>query len=87
MDHRSLDDALETSSRLGILTPVGNEIGKFRIDVLDQVPTQDVEIDVAGSHDRSRILVVDQGEQKMLQGRVFMPPLPCQGESTVKSLF
>ncbi len=87
MDHRTLDHPLETRRWFRILTPVGDEIGQFAVDVFDQVATQDVEVDVAGPHDGSGILIVDQREQQMLQRGVFVPALTRESEGSVKGLF
>jgi hypothetical protein len=46
----------------------------------------DVEIDVAGAHDGGGVLVVDQGEQQMFEGGVFVAALVGEGESPVKGL-
>ena len=66
VDHRALDDALETSGRLRILFRPGGQIGEFGVDIFDQVPAQHVEVDVAGAHDRGSVLIIEKGEQEML---------------------
>ncbi len=87
MDHRTLDDALEAGRRLGIVAPVGDEVGQFGIDVIDEIAPEQVEIDAAGAHHRSRVLVVDQRQQQVFQGGVFVTALVGQGQSPVKRLF
>jgi hypothetical protein len=87
MDHRPLDHALETGRRFGILTSIGHEIGEFTVHVVDQVPAQDFEIDIAGSHDSGRILVVDQCKEKVFEGCVFVSALTRESEGSVKGLF
>ena len=87
MDHRPLDHALEAGRRFGVLTPIGHEIGKFAVDVIDQVSAKNFEIDIAGPHDGRSILVVDQGQEQMFEGCVFMTALACESESSVKGLF
>jgi hypothetical protein len=87
MDHRPLDHALETGCRLRILAPISHEIGKFAVDVFDQVAAKSFEIDIAGPQDGRGILVVDQGQEKMFEGCVFMAALACESESSVKGLF
>ena len=87
VDHRALDHALEAGGRLGILAAVGDEVRQLGVDVLDEVAAQEVEIDVAGAHDRGRILVVDQREEEMLQRGVFVPALAGEREGSVEGLF
>ena len=81
MDHRALDDALEAGGRLGIVASVGDEIGQFRVDVIDEIAPEQVEIDAAGTHHRGRILVVDQREQEVFEGGVFVTALIGQSQS------
>jgi hypothetical protein len=87
MDHRPLDHALEAGCRLGILASVGHEIGKFAVDVFDQIAAKNFDIDIAGPHDGRSILVVDQGQEKVFEGCIFMAALACESESSVKGLF
>lgn len=46
-----------------------------------------VEIDVAGAHYRGRLGVVDEGEQQMFKGCVFVVPLIGERQRLVKRLF
>lgn len=87
MDHRALDHTLEAGGRLGIVASVGDEVGQLRVDIVDEVATQRVEIDAAGAHHRGGILVVDQRQQQMLQCRIFMVALIGEREGPVKRLF
>jgi hypothetical protein len=87
MDHGALDNPLETGGRFGILPAVGDQVRQLGVDVLHQVAAQQVEIHVAGAHDSGRILIVDERQKQMFQGRVFMPALSRKGESSVKRLF
>ena len=87
MDHRALDHALEAGGRLGIVAPVGDEVGQFRIDVVDEVAAQRVEIDAAGAHHRGCVLVVDQRQQQVFQRRIFMVAFIGEREGPVKRLF
>ena len=75
VDHGALDDALEAGGRLGILAAVGDQVFELGFDVGDEVAPQLVEIDVAGAHDRGRILVVDQRQQQVLERGVFVVTL------------
>ena len=67
--------------------PSGDQIGEFAVDIIDQVAAENVEIDIAGPHDGRRILVVDQGQEKMFEGCVFVTALACESEGSVKGLF
>jgi hypothetical protein len=87
VDYRPLDDTLEPCRGLRVLATVRNEVCELRVDILDQVPAKNVDVDVTRAHDGSRILIVDQSKQQMFQGRIFVSPLPRQGEGTVESLF
>src|SRR6185295_6058207 len=48
---------------------------------------QFVEVDIAGAHDGGRVLILEQRQQEMFQGGVFVMALVRQGESPVKRLF
>ncbi len=67
--------------------PVAGEVGKFGVDVLDEAAPQRVDLDVAGPHDRGRVLVVDQGQEEMFERRVFVAAFAGQGERPVEGLF
>jgi hypothetical protein len=87
MDDRALDDPLESCGGLGVLAPVGDQVRQLRVHVLDEVAAQDFEIDIAGPHDRSGILIVDESKEEVFEGGVFVPPLPSESEGSVKGLF
>jgi hypothetical protein len=78
---------VEAGRGLGVLAAVRHEVGEFGIDVLDEVAAQDVEIDVAGPHDRGGILIVDESEEKVLKGGVFVAAFAGQRQSAVEGLF
>ncbi len=86
MDDRALDDALEAGGRLGVLVITGDQVGEFVIDIFDERLAQRVEVDVAGAHDGGRIGVVDQGEQQMLERRIFVMPLVGKGQCLMERL-
>ena len=67
--------------------PSRDEVGELGVDVFDEVAAQRVEIDVAGAHDGGCVLVVDQGEEQVLEGGVFVPALVGEGEGSVEGLF
>ena len=86
MDDRALDHALEAGRRLGVPAPVGDQVGEFGVDVLDEVAAQHIEIDIAGAHHRRRVLVLDQGEQEVLERGIFVPALIGGGERSMEGL-
>ena len=87
MDHGALDDALEAGGRLGILVVAGDQIVELGVDIGENGVLQLVEIDIAGAHDGGRLGVVDQREQQMLKGCIFMVPLVGERQRLVKRLF
>ena len=87
MNDGALQDALETGSGLGVLTPIRDEIFELRVDIFHQIAPQNVEIDIAGAHDGGRVLILDQGEQQMFQCRIFVVALIGRGQRTMEGLF
>ncbi len=87
MDHRALDHALEPRRRLGVLTAVADQVGEFGIDIFDEAALQRVDLDIAGPHDGGGVLVVHEGEQEVLQRRIFVPALAGERQGAVESLF
>jgi hypothetical protein len=87
MDHRPLDHALEAGCGLRILASIGDKVGELAVDVVDEIAAENVEIDIAGSHDGRSILVVDQGQEEVFEGCVFMATFACESERSVKGLF
>jgi hypothetical protein len=87
VDDGALNHALEARGGLGILVAVADQVLQLGFQIGGKAPAQLVEIDVAGAHDRSRVLIVDQGEQKMFQRRVFVMALVGQCERTMERLF
>ena len=75
MERRALHDALEAVGRLGLLLTVDNEVFEFGVEVLNDGLAQRVEVDPARPQDSRRIDVVDQRQQQMLEGGVFMSAL------------
>jgi hypothetical protein len=87
MDHRPLDDSLESGCRLGILVAVRDQVFKFGLDVFDQVAPDRFQVDIAGPHDSRSVLIVQQGQQEMLQGRILLLPFVGEGQSLVERFF
>ena len=86
VDDRALDHALEAGGRLGILGAVGDQVFQFGFEIGDQTAAQLVEIDIAGPHHRRGVLIVDQRQQQVFQGRIFVVPLIGDGERPVERL-
>ena len=87
VDHGALDDALEAGGRLRLLAVDVDEVRELGVDIFVQVGAQLVEIDVAGAHDRRRVLVVGQREEQMLQRREFLIALVGEAQRLVEGHF
>ena len=87
MDDGALDDALEPGGRLGILVAVADQVLELGLEIGGEAASQLVEIDIAGAHDRGRVLVVDQRQQQMLERGVFVMPLVGERQRAVQGLF
>ena len=87
VERGALDDALEAVGRLGLLLELDDEIFELGVEILDDGLAQPVEVDAAGPENRRRIDVVDQRQQKMLEGRIFVTALVGERERPTKGLF
>ena len=87
VNHRALDHALETGSRLGVVGAVGHQIFELGLEIVDETGAQLVEIDAAGAHDGCRVRVIDQRQQKMFERRILMMTLVCNRQCTMQGLF
>ena len=87
MERRTLHDALEAIGRLGLLLTIDNEIFKFGVEVLNDCLAQVVEVDPARPQDSGRIDVVDQRQQQMFEGRIFVSALVRERQRSAKGLF
>ncbi len=87
VNDRALDDALEAGCGLGVFVPVDDEVVELGVDIIGQVAAQAVEVDVAGAHDGGCVLVVHEGEEEMLERRVFLAAFVGGGERLVQRLF
>jgi hypothetical protein len=87
MERGALHDALEAIGGLGLFLTVDNQIFKFSVKVLDNCLAQRVDVDAAGAQHRGSIDVVDQSEEEMFEGRVFMTALVRERERSAKRLF
>ena len=86
VDHGALDHALEPGGRLRILVAVADQVLELALDVVGEAAAELVEVDVAGAHDRGGVLVVEQREQEMLEGCVFLVALVGERQRPVQGL-
>ena len=87
VNDRTLNDALETGRRFGILVVAGDEIVEFGVEIVGDRPAQFVEIDIAGAHDGGRILVVDKRQEQVLKRCIFVVTLIGQSQSLMERAF
>ena len=87
MDHGTLDHPLEPGRRLGILVAVRHQVVQLGLDIFDEVPADRIQIDIAGPHDGSRVLIVQKGQKQVLQRRVFLLAFIGECQSLVKGFF
>jgi hypothetical protein len=87
VDGRALQHPLEPGGRLGFAVVASDDIAELVVDVIAQVAAQPLDIDIASPHDRDRVLVVDQRQQKVLEGGVIVPPVVGVGEGPTQGLF
>ena len=86
MNDGALDHALEAGRGLGILGAVGDQVFQLRFEIGDQTAAQLVEVDIAGAHHRRGVLIVDQRQQQVFQGGIFVMPLIGDGKRPVERL-
>ena len=87
MNDGAMNDALEPGRWLGFGILIDNQAVKIVVDIVDQLAAQKIQIDVAGTHDRSCVAILDQGKKQMLKRSIFMVPLIGEFQGAVKGLF
>ena len=87
VNNGALDHALEARGRLGIVRPVGDQIFKLGLEIIDETVAQLVEIDAAGAHNGGRIQVIDQRQQKVFKRRILVVTLICNRQRSMQGLF
>ncbi len=87
VQNRTLDDALETGGRLGVLAVLDHQCHQLFVDILLYGLAQSVGVDIAGLHDLRRIGVVHQREKQMLRSRIFVMPITRELDRAVQRLF
>ena len=87
VDHRALDHALEAGGGFGVLAIVHHERAQFGVHIVGEGGAKGAEVDVAGAHHPRGFLVVDEGQEQMLQGCVLVLTLVGVGYGAMKGLF
>ncbi len=87
MDRRALHHALESGGGLRLGRAVGREAREILVEELHEFAAQLVEVHAARAQHRGRVAVVDQAEQQVLEGRVFVAALAREAERAVERLF
>ena len=87
VDHRALDHALEAGGGLGVLAVVHDQRAQLVVDIVGERRAQRAEVDVAGAHHAGGVLVVDEGQQQVLERRVFVLALVGVGDRAVQGFF
>jgi len=83
----ALQYALEARRWLGIIAVGGNKVGELVVDIVQNVATQPLELDAAGTQHGDSVLILGQRKQQMLERGIFVPALVGAGESPMKGLF
>ena len=84
---RALDDALEPAGRGRIGAAVGDQSAKLVVEIVLDAGAQLVAVDAAGGHHLRRMLVVDQRDQQMLEGRIFVAAPAGFAQRVVQGFF
>jgi hypothetical protein len=89
VDDRALDHALEAAVGLASspVAAIHDEARQLLIDVARQVDPELVDIDLAGPHHVTRVLVLREGQQQVLQRGVLVIAFGCERERFFKSRF
>jgi hypothetical protein len=66
---------------------VDDQRGQFDVEIVGEALVQGAEIDVAGAHDAGGVLVVNQGQEQVLQGGVLVLALVGVGDGAMKGFF
>ena len=88
MHDSALHDPLERVRRLRIARILGNDRRKLVVEILNQPVSQLIDIDIARTQHASRITVIHESEQKVLDGRPqFVPVEGSETELEVELVF
>jgi hypothetical protein len=87
VDGGPLQHALKAGGRLRVLDVVRDEIDELVVDIAGEIPAELLEIDGAGAQHGHGVLVLRQGQEKVLERRVFVPSLVGVSEGPMQGLF
>src|SRR4029077_11846257 len=87
MDRGALQNALEVRRWLGIVAVGGNKVSELVIDVVQNLATQPLEIDAAGTQHGDSVLILGERKQQMLERGIFVPALVGTRERPMERLF
>src|SRR6185369_65676 len=87
VEDRTLDYALEAAGRSWVRRAVGNERPELIVEILLHAGAKLIAVDSAGGHHLGRVLVVDERDQEVLQGRIFVPAAAGLAKRVVEGLF
>ena len=87
IQHGALHHPLETGCRLRVFGLLDHQCRQIIVDVLHKCGAQHIDIDIASPHDLRRIGIVNQCQQEMLQGGIFVVALARQADRPVQGLF
>jgi hypothetical protein len=86
MQDSALNHTLESGRGFRVLAVFDGKGRQIFVDILGQSIPQGIEVDIAGAHNLRGIGIVDQSEQKMLEGGVFVVALTGQSNGPVEGL-
>jgi hypothetical protein len=87
MKNGALNDALEAGGRLRVFTILDDQRHQLFVDVFPQSLAQHFAVDIAGFQDLRGVGIVDEGQKKMLEGRIFMMSITRELYGAVQGLF
>src|SRR6185437_15936736 len=87
VEDRALDHALEAAGRRRVGGAVGDKRAELIVQILLHRRAQFVAADPAGGHHLRGMFVVDQRNQKVLEGRILVPALAGLPQGIVEGLF
>jgi hypothetical protein len=64
-----------------------NKVGKFVIDIVQNLAAQALEVDTARAQNGNRVLILGERQQQMFERGIFVPALIGVGESPMQRLF
>ena len=87
MEDRSLNHALEAAGRRRVGGAVRDKRSEFMVEILLHAGAKLLPVYAASRHHLRRMLIVDQRDQEMFEGRILVPPAAGLSQCVVESLF